>query len=364
MVPASQVVAMIQRTLCLLGNASKLISQTRRSKILEVIDKSWGKFGTEKFQATLFGEEIQTNLPTKVEKDVALSKTVSILKRNRKGKETAGPSSHCEGQFLRRGPPTKYGGGQGRNQSPYTSHKDTSSRNNQGDQGGGTHLPIRSGTRDFTSQDSHQWKPMRKCTKRSSETLRLLATLQTPECGHLSGPSFGSGRSNASCRWSSPVLLSKLGKNLTRPLDLGHSPRLQAGSLIQPSPKQRATCAQPGGRQSRSPQSGIREASGQGSHRTNVTGASHVRQPDVCRTQIRRVMETSHKFPASEQTCTNRTLQDGVNSVSKGSHTGRGLDGETRPEGCLPIADTFFTSIGWDLKSLMQAPCKNTHNNC
>jgi hypothetical protein len=125
MVPASQVVAMIQRTLCLLGNASEFISQTRRSKILEVIDKSWGKFGTEKFQATgsLFGEEFQTNLPTKVEKDVALSKAVSILKRNRKGKETAGPSSHREGQsrrqFFRWGPPTKYGGGQGRNQSPY-----------------------------------------------------------------------------------------------------------------------------------------------------------------------------------------------------------------------------------------------------
>ena len=125
MVPASQVVAKIQRTLCLLGNTSEFISQTRRSKILEVIDKSWGKFRTEIFQATgsLFGEEFQTNHPTKVEKDVALSKAVSILKRNRKGKETAGPSSHREGQSRRRffcwGPPTKYGGGQGRNQSPY-----------------------------------------------------------------------------------------------------------------------------------------------------------------------------------------------------------------------------------------------------
>ena len=177
---------------------------------------------------------------------------------------------------------------------------------------------------------------MRKCTKRSSETLRLLTTLQTPECGRLSGPSSGSGRSNASCRWSSPVLLSKLGKNLTRPLDLRHSPRLQGRSLIQPSPKQRAACTQPGGRQSRSPQHGIREASGQGSHRTNVTGTSHLCQPDVRRTQIRRVMETSHKSPTPEQTCTNRTLQDGVNSASEGSHTERGLDGETRPEGCLP----------------------------
>ena len=47
-------------------------------------------------------------------------------------------------------------------------------------------------------------------------------------------------------------------------------------------------------------------------------------------------METSHKSPASKQTCTNRTLQDGVNSVSERSHTERGLDGKTRPEGCLP----------------------------
>ena len=43
MVPAREVLAVIQRSLCLAGNALKYLSQTRRTKILEAIDKSWGK---------------------------------------------------------------------------------------------------------------------------------------------------------------------------------------------------------------------------------------------------------------------------------------------------------------------------------
>ena len=44
MVPARDVLAVIQRSLCLVGNASEYVFQTRRTKILEAIDKFWGKF--------------------------------------------------------------------------------------------------------------------------------------------------------------------------------------------------------------------------------------------------------------------------------------------------------------------------------
>lgn len=109
-VPASEVLTLIQCSLCMIGNASELVSQTRRSKILNTIDHSWSKFGEGDFPSakdTLFGEEFQASLTTKVEKDNALSKAVSITKRNKKRSE-APSSSKKKGQqpncFFSRGP--------------------------------------------------------------------------------------------------------------------------------------------------------------------------------------------------------------------------------------------------------------------
>ena len=68
-VPGSEVLALLQRTLCMLGNASELISQTRKSKILEAVDRSWSKFGSDDFpsvQDMLFGEDFQSSLTNKV----------------------------------------------------------------------------------------------------------------------------------------------------------------------------------------------------------------------------------------------------------------------------------------------------------
>lgn len=127
-VPAKDVLALIQRSVCLIGNASEYISQTRRAKILESIDKTWGKFGTDEYRSsdTLFGQEFQSSLTDKVEKDVALSKAVSIMKRNQRGKEQPSSSSRKEGQsytrFFRGGPPARYGGRQGKSSYPYTPH--------------------------------------------------------------------------------------------------------------------------------------------------------------------------------------------------------------------------------------------------
>ena len=86
-VPATEVVSLIQRTICLVGNASELTSQLRREKILGAIDQSWSKFGSEEFPAshnTLFGEDFQTKLTGMVEKETALAKAVSLTKRHKK----------------------------------------------------------------------------------------------------------------------------------------------------------------------------------------------------------------------------------------------------------------------------------------
>ena len=123
-VPASDVIVLIQRTLCLIGNASSFISQIRRAKILGTIDKSWSKFDTGELKSpgSLFGDEFRKNLTAKVENEVALAKAVSITRRS-KGKEPVSrpsrPVGWSRGRFFRRGPPSRYGGRPGQNPNPY-----------------------------------------------------------------------------------------------------------------------------------------------------------------------------------------------------------------------------------------------------
>ena len=109
-VTGSEVLALLQRPLCMIGNASELI-YPRLSKILEAVDRSWSKFGSDDFpsaQDTLFGEDFQSSLTNKVEKDTALSKAVAITKRSKRGKEASTFPSKKEGQrsvsFFSRGP--------------------------------------------------------------------------------------------------------------------------------------------------------------------------------------------------------------------------------------------------------------------
>lgn len=71
--------------------------------------------------ATIFSLLLQPKL-----RKTALSKAVSITRRNKKEKETITPSSRKEGQrndrFFRGGPPAKYGGRQGKSFFLYNPH--------------------------------------------------------------------------------------------------------------------------------------------------------------------------------------------------------------------------------------------------
>ena len=107
-VRASEVITMIRCTLCLIGNTSEFISQTRRAKILEKIDTSWSKYAQEDFseaKETLFGESFQVTLSDKVEKEAALAKTVAASKRSKEVRERDTQSNrrkdnHGRNQFL------------------------------------------------------------------------------------------------------------------------------------------------------------------------------------------------------------------------------------------------------------------------
>jgi hypothetical protein len=122
MVPAAEVLAMIQCTLCLIGSALEQIS---RAKILEAIDPAWKKFSDDSFpsaKSTLFGEDFQSSLKDRVEKDTAISKAIAIFKRSRKEPAPA-TYTRREGRrpnrFFRGGPPGRYGARQGRSFFPY-----------------------------------------------------------------------------------------------------------------------------------------------------------------------------------------------------------------------------------------------------
>ena len=125
LVPASQVVALIQRTICMVGNVSEMISQLRRTKILQNIETSWSKYGVEDFSGaedTLFGEDFQTSLTDKVEKETALAKAASITKiiKGRTHLPVTGRMVMVIARFSR-GPAYKYGNRQGKNFFPYGS---------------------------------------------------------------------------------------------------------------------------------------------------------------------------------------------------------------------------------------------------
>ena len=159
MVPAREVLAVLQHSLCLVANASEYVSQTRRMKILEAIDKSWDKFGTDEYRSsdTLFGKEFQSSLTNRVEKDVALSKAVSIMERSQQDKEQPSSSSKREENhtpfFFRGGPPAKYGGRQVRNPLPYTPKSPSFGKGNRGGVVGHT---TTSGARGTTNRDYHR----------------------------------------------------------------------------------------------------------------------------------------------------------------------------------------------------------------
>ncbi len=165
LVPGAEVMSLVQRTLCMLGNASELISQTRRSKILEAVDPSWGKYGSDEFPSakeTLFGENFQSALTKRVEKDVALSKAVAITKKSKK--EESSPSfrnrEQKKGPFFRGGPPAKYGGRQGRSFFPY--HSMATNRQGEFNQPRQHQAPQKQGHKPLFHEPRLPWKAQQK----------------------------------------------------------------------------------------------------------------------------------------------------------------------------------------------------------
>ena len=78
------VLEIIQRSLVLLRNANEMLSQMRRTNLLELADKSLGKYAQDSPSQAgefLFGPEFAKHLQDKVEADVSLAKVVATSQR-------------------------------------------------------------------------------------------------------------------------------------------------------------------------------------------------------------------------------------------------------------------------------------------
>ena len=117
----------IQRSLVLLGNANEMLSQMRRTNLLELADKALGKYAQDSPSQAgefLFGPEFAKHLQDKIEADVSLAKVVATSQRyhlyNKKLCTTT--IRRSKQQFFRGSPAENWGSQQGK---PYTpTHQD------------------------------------------------------------------------------------------------------------------------------------------------------------------------------------------------------------------------------------------------
>ena len=99
------VLEVIQHSLVLLGNMNELLSQMRRKNILQVADKSLGRYGQDSPSHAgefLFGPEFTKHLQDKVDSNALLAKVVSTSQRYHPyGNTSRANTIGCSKQFFR-----------------------------------------------------------------------------------------------------------------------------------------------------------------------------------------------------------------------------------------------------------------------
>ena len=343
-VPATDVVDMIQRTICMIGNSSELISQKRRANILAAIDRSWGKFSTEKFtdKEMLFGEKFQSRLTDRVDTETALAKAVSITKCHKEKESFSRREGQRSEKFFRQGPAVKYG--DGRAEDPCrTANRDTHSGEDTAKEGS---IQDQDKSPTSTSPDSHRIKQATDQTttkkpeshrgdSRSSSistSKQITRRRNTIRLGYIR-EKWGetSGR-------SAGILLPKLGKAHNRSLGTRGGIRISPRASLHTSPKEVAEGTWNGQTKVSSPLKGDRSANQKESSNPSPSSRRKLHQPNDPCTKRRRSMETSDRFERAESIRGPTPLQDGRNHSDEGFGTEGRLDGETRHEGCLLIS--------------------------
>ena len=156
------VLEIIQRSLVLLGNANGLLSQMRRTNILELADKSLGKYCQDSPSQAgefLFGPEFTNHLQDKVESDASLAKVVSSSHCITTTKHEPPPSAAQSNSFFE-GALLEVGGHSRANLTPQHGKTTTEDRA-QKSQGNPTNLQHHGGNSESTTFPSHSIQVIR-----------------------------------------------------------------------------------------------------------------------------------------------------------------------------------------------------------
>lgn len=125
LIPVPDVLDIIQRSIVLIGNASNLVSETRREIALEAIHPSLKRYAKGDFKdagSDLFGDQFKDELVKKVEADSALSKAVRIVSRSSKVYQSPHSQNKGKNPLFQDSRTSGYGAAFGRRQHPYTGH--------------------------------------------------------------------------------------------------------------------------------------------------------------------------------------------------------------------------------------------------
>ena len=177
---------------------------------------------------TLFGEEFQASLTTKVERDSALSKAVSITKRNKKQHEP--PFSRKEGQwndrvFFSRGPSCQVWRQAGQKllsvQSTFFPEEGDNRRG----------MPFRSyqrpAYRPLHQEPRLPQNPLKKIQQRKAT--KIASKKQVGTLRHKGKHGYCTTRSSAPSGWSPNHFFQELRRNFRQPLDSRNDSRVPFG---------------------------------------------------------------------------------------------------------------------------------------
>ena len=338
-VPAIEVLTLIQCTLCMVGNASKQISQIRRARILEAVDKSWSKFAETEVSPDngfLCGENFRSRLTKDVEEDSSLAKALSVTRRNQKSVDSSSSrkGEQLSGRFFDRAPPHCTGLGRAEIRSRTIHILPTGKRANTTE----VCSPQTSADPARAPSTTNRKSPPRsgKPNRRSLKTV-----MNTPRAQPKQTRTFTDGYAYLTCpppHWRLPSLLhGQLGGSLQRPMGFGSGKVIQDRVYLRTKTKRTTwpNCHEPGtvpghdSRNSRAPQ----ERSGGAGGFSQQGGC----QPSVPGAQVRWRMETSTKPQEPQSVCGSTPLQNGVHSYTRRCAPEGRLAIEARFEGRIPV---------------------------
>ena len=307
------VLNIIQRSLVLLGNANEMISQLRRSRLLQLVDKSLQKYAQEPRPDSgecLFGVDFTKHLKGQVETDTSLAQVVSMSHRFHPYKNGRQPAiTGTKQQFFEGALP------------------------GSGDLGRATLIP-----HHITNQEANQLTEERERTTASQLHQRGFRPLTTTK-GVVYAPGIRYITPSDTCTcpswWQTGPICSQLAVPDKRPLGARNSKGLPfTTESMAPTHHSNKGTLRPAS--SRSTADRNNQPYRKRSCSTSSQEPSTPDKPPFCSAQKRRRVASQYRSQEVKSIHKPTALQDGRSIYAINGSTEGFLHGKNRPKGCLP----------------------------